>query len=486
MDGKDKSDGDHDRLRLRGDGTDVGQPLFAGSDGPASSKSQQTTSSLIQNKSSSNDSDTGNDNLTISTSADWWKPWVDRIARPFPIVSTNDKQNHPASPSSSSSDSWCVPRKLLRSRPGLHSTLDSIGSQRPGERIMNYINQPNAKAGLYLVKVPKTASSTAAGVTIQIAEGYLLGGGGSADSVLKNTPGTNGGLDRNHGGNSTSSVNKKTQTQTLPPTARLECTYHVAHGAYYVSRTEPNFLWTVLRNPANRAISHYFFELVSRRGTMVTSDGMINYLEGSKNFQLDYIARMIHSGNLRYSLKPTSLTTAEDIVEIIQRDVLDVYGFIALTERMEESLVLLKMILGVSLKDVIVLSSKVRGGLDDGRFERKCVRIVESYTTPEVEKYMQQQYPLGNYDFFLHAVVNRSLDMTIDSVGRGRFDREFDLYRRAKKVAEDHCLDVAVFPCIREGDPPLPESRNSCLFGDIGCGYACVQRVLRKYDLDLL
>lgn len=462
-----------------------------------------TVKTDIGNATTINNNNINTDDM-ISMSADWWKPWVDKIARPFSIVGINSNINN----GTKSSSSWCVPRKLTRvkddllsgtslmydfSSPGTSSLTGGrlLLKRRRPETIKDHSNQPNPLVGLYLVKVPKTASSTAAGVTIQIAEGYIRDEeqnqrknsqpeeNSNNDTipqhwdVLKNAT---VGLDDNIQG--TNRGSNLRNDNNINMNQRMECTYHIAHGSDYVSRIEPNFVWTVLRIPSTRALSHYFFENISRKGTVVTPDGTIQYLDRSKNFQLDYIAKMSGSGKVRHSLKSTSLTTALDVVEIIQRDILDTYGFIALTERMDESLVLLKMILGVPLQDVIVLSSKVRGGLDDGRFENKCVRIVEWYTTPKVDTYIQSDYPLGNYDFFLYAVVNRSLDMTIDMIGRDRFQRELEQYRRAKTMAEDQCLDSTIFPCIVEGDPPIPDSRTSCLVADIGCGYECIRRVL--------
>jgi hypothetical protein len=145
-------------------------------------------------------------------------------------------------------------------------------------------------------------------------------------------------------------------------TVQLECTYLIAHGSSYVSRTEQSFLWTVLPNPIDPAISQHFFELVSRKGTMVTTNGMINYVKDTQNFQLGYVAKMIQSGKLGHSLKPTDDFAGH--VEMIRKDVLGVHGFIALTNRVDESLVPLKIILGVTLKDVVVLSSHVLGRLD--------------------------------------------------------------------------------------------------------------------------
>jgi hypothetical protein len=68
---------------------------------------------------------------------DWWRPFVDQIAKPFPILYDR---------------SWCVPQEI-RER-SINDTLTD-------------------KSGLYLLKIPKTASSTAAGVSVQIARNVM-------------------------------------------------------------------------------------------------------------------------------------------------------------------------------------------------------------------------------------------------------------------------------------------------------------------------
>lgn len=161
----------------------------------------------------------------------WWKPMVDRVARPFAVLplptTTSDNDALP---------SWCVPRPIEDKAARGNTTVN--------------------RSGIYLVKIPKTASSTAAGVTIQIARNVPRRPSADDDDL-----------------------------------SVVECTHHVEHGMDHVDHQDPFFLWTILRHPGQRAVSHYFFELVSRRSTLVTSEGMIQELKRHVNFQFWHVAR---------------------------------------------------------------------------------------------------------------------------------------------------------------------------------------------------
>lgn len=332
----------------------------------------------------------------------WWKPYVDQVARPFPILGDNGKL-------------WCIPRRIHK---------------------VTSLRERHVKSGLYMVKVEKTASSTSAGVTIQIARNVA-----------------------------------EQQYKSAQP---MECTYHAAHGRAYAYRQDPYFMWTVLRDTRKRALSHYNFFVVSREKAHNTPHEMIQRMQEYKSLQLKSVSN-------RY-FNTRKHATARDIVDIMRDDVFGSYGFVGLSDRMDETLVALKFILGVELQDIVVLSSKRSGGFDGGKYKNTCFKIQSVDTPPEVEEFLQEEFPRNNHDYFLHAVVNRSLDLTIDAIGRKRFQRDLDTFRKMSQYAEAQCLDKAVFPCVAEGKPPLPEADKSCFFGDIGCGHACVQEALQNFD----
>ena len=169
---------------------------------------------------------------------------------------------------------------------------------------------------------------------------------------------------------------------------------------------------------------------------------MISYLKWSKNRQLTYIGRTKILDKetrrsivkLRHSIKGAE--TQDKIIEILQKDVMDSYHFIALAERMDESLVTMRLLFDLDPTDMIVLSSKTRGGYDDGKFNGTCNKIQNPHSFPIVDEYSDTGFMSSNYDFFLYDVVNRTLDITIDGIGRDVVEREVQVHRQLQQIAE--------------------------------------------------
>ena len=214
---------------------------------------------------------------------------------------------------------------------------------------------------------------------------------------------------------------------------------------------------------------------------------MISYLRWSKNRQLTYIGRtktfdketQRRIVRLRHSIEGAE--TQDKIVEILQKDVMDAYHFIALAERMDESLVTMRLLFDFDPTDMIVLSSKTRGGYDDGKFNETCNKIQNPHSFPVVDEYIDTGFMSSNYDFFLYDLVNRKLDITIDVIGRDIVAREVQVHRQLQQIAEDRCQSKAIFPCSADGILQMKESETNCFDGDIGCGHECVKRVLEPY-----
>jgi hypothetical protein len=309
--------------------------------------------------------------------------------------------------------SWCVPPR--------------VGEENLGKAKIKNIQ------GLIYVKVPKTASSTSAGVTLQISRNIgrtMLGEGKS-------------------------------------------CSNSFEHGEMFRKRKPPYLLWTTIRHPAKRAISHYFFTAVTRLGRKPSSEKLLTHLSDHKNFQLKYISTKKIPSN-----KTHLLAVEEDPLELIRRNVFDHYHFIAITERIQESLVVMKMLWGLSDADIIVMSAKRSGGYDNWR--SKCLTIQPSVTTPKIDRYIKGKFTQDNLDFLLYAAANESLDLTIAALGRLRFAKELERHRRLQKIADDACLDEIDFPCSSNGTSQKKLAARNCLWNDAGCGYACVNDLFQN------
>ena len=83
------------------------------------------------------------------------------------------------------------------------------------------------------------------------------------------------------------------------------------------------------------------------------------------------------------------------------------YNFIGVTERMDESLVALAMLLNVPLADVLYLSSKTSGAY--GSTHEGCQFLQKSFVTPGMQEFFQttEFQDCANVDHIIHQVANR-------------------------------------------------------------------------------
>lgn len=284
----------------------------------------------------------------------------------------------------------------------------------------------NAKGanGLLFLKIEKCASSTGAGIGLNIAHNVAR---------------------RKHHRCVSHVYHHRTQRLPIP-----------------TRNKNKSLLWTIVRHPAKRALSSYFFFEVSHDGKTPTDKAMRRYLREEKNFQ---IASMTESSLRNY--------TVEDVIKEMD--------FIAVSERMDESLVVFRLLNGLRRKDVIVLSAKKHGGYDGG-MHGGCHKIVPSYTTPAIEDYLSSSFIKNNDDYILYSAANASLDMTIDMLGRELVEKEVRYHQYLQTVANKYCQEEAKFPCSDEGKHQLELSSKSCYKRDWGCGYKCVFKKLTRLD----
>ena len=308
-----------------------------------------------------------------------------------------------------------------------------------------------AASGLLYVKLPKCASSTAMGVTLRIADVI----GKTRDVVWR----------------------RKTNHSSSSCLARYR--HGTARHYHYGDRIpSQSFLWSTIRHPSTRTLSAYFFYQVSRRKKNATASSMMKYLQDVqfKSFYVHYLA-------LKEMNTTTGTTvTSSSMVDTIY-DILHGYDFIAISERMEESLVVLSMLLHIPIAHVVLLSnSKVAGGYDGGRSQRfGCTPIQPKWTVPIIDDYLRDDFLVDNWDYVLYQAVNASLDHTIDTVlGRDHVEDGVATYRRYHDKIQKMCFDKAVFPCPITIPNQTLISQEDCYFSDAGCGHRCIDRILAK------
>lgn len=335
--------------------------------------------------------------------------------------------------------------------------------------------------GMYYVKVPKSGSSTLAGINQRIALrwGWRLHG-----SATNETTGR--------------------RLVVLSPTdknlSKTTCTHAEGHiydaGRYYGNRIpKKSFLWGSIRDPASRALSRVFFSQISQSGEPDNDQTVLRALkkshhpqfgttsEGTGGFQLQYLAMNSMDPWFAWNRNFPTMVQQYDLLEAWVKNVTEQYDFIALAERMEESLVVLQLLLGLPVGDILQSSSKIGGGYHV--VNETCVQLKKATKSRAVVEYLESdEWQAFNYgDYLLYAIVNRSLDLTIESLGKERFHAALATFRATKQIVDEKCVMETYFPCSTNGTLQVDLSRRNCYRGDEGCGYPCIDRTTTELGL---
>jgi len=87
---------------------------------------------------------------------------------------------------------------------------------------------------------------------------------------------------------------------------------------------------------------------------------------------------------------------------------------------------------------------------------------------------------LNEIAFLLHKAVNKSLDLTIQNIGKEKFEKALKEHRYLMSLIQNECKDRAVFPCSRDGVMQHKKAYKNCYWKDSGCGYPCINEVYDK------
>jgi hypothetical protein len=348
------------------------------------------------------------------------------------------------------------------------------------------ISQWCHRDGIVLIKVPKSGSSTVTGVVLRIQQQHAC--------VESDWPHAT----------AREKIQQKQKNDTTTTTTTTNPT--VSSSAFWV---------TSIRDPNVRALSAIYFYKVSfhrKRHEMLyqkqqhqqqqqqqrhpaipfrTSSLPVNtkpfpsdaYVlkelrATPSNFITDYIIPF-HS-NMTVTTNTTNTTIPffrEEVVDVVKR-IVQSYDFWIVTDRMDESLVVLSWLMQIPVTDVMVTSSKISGSWywSDGR----CISLVPPQITPAVRKYFQgpEWHRHHIIDRFVYIVANQSLDATIQqSMGMSEFQSRFQLYQTYKRQIQSECASEIFTPCDSLGRPRRNNTTN-CYLRDFGCGYPCVDRIL--------
>ena len=72
--------------------------------------------------------------------------------------------------------------------------------------------------------------------------------------------------------------------------------------------------------------------------------------------------------------------------------------------------------------------------------------------------------------------------MTIDSIGRDKFEKALQEHRHLMDLVSLKCWDRALFPCSKDG----VKQKGNCYWKDSGCGFKCLDELYFNYSKGLI
>ena len=312
-------------------------------------------------------------------------------------------------------------------------------------------------AGLIYSKNHKAASSTLAGVTLRAATNY------GRRQAATNASGTQA------------------------------CASYQKHGNAQIFHRRDrarSFMYSSIRHPAHRAVSWIFY-FGSISESNVDEEYVLSKLRDRKyhpmkiSKELGAQVQYMHTGVDRPAKaalwtdgEPTKVQNLSLSISRVE-DVMGQYDFIVIVERLHESLVVFQLLLGLNTSDILYLSAKTSGlySYNTGRKYNGCHLLAKSFTTPAISAYLSSpMWYARNYDdYLLYLAANRSLDLTIDSLGRPRFNEALNKYENMMQDAKI-CEKETITPCTADG-AVVDEKERHCYVLDWGCGYPCLDRL---------
>ena len=313
----------------------------------------------------------------------------------------------------------------------------------------------STKTGLLYIKEMKTGSTTLSGVTARIARNV-------AQRQYKKTQ------QQSNGTSTTTSITA--DTSTMACTSRF---VHLRARRFYDRDRTQSFLWSVVREPTTRMISKFFHFAVSRDGILPTVSNFQSYLHDNEVTDFAYYFKTL-------TLRPKLNPYRHDLYErVFLQDILDQYDFLGVTERMDESLVVLQLLLGLETYDILYLPAKLSGSYDYVPAQRRCIPIQKAVITHEMKEwlYSEDVEIFLAPDILVYRAANASLDRTIAELGQHRVDEALRKFRAAQRMVQEECASKTRYPCSQDG---IHQPENDCLQQDVACGYQCLDQVSKK------
>eukprot|EP00040_Diaphanoeca_grandis_P034483 m.213856 g.213856 ORF g.213856 m.213856 type:complete len:331 (-) comp33160_c1_seq4:909-1901(-) len=220
---------------------------------------------------------------------------------------------------------------------------------------------------------------------------------------------------------------------------------------------KPLFVLAWVREPLERCLSEFYHFLVTRKHENPSSANKLLYCQSA---QIDHYKSFFSE-------------TGQGQPSVV--DAFALYNFVGVTDRFDESMVVLADIMGLSFKDILYLTAKNSSnskptGAGDVRNHIKMHRHPPLSEEPSEVRDIatSNEFRKSNaWSLEFYKLAHKSLDNHINIMGKELFALKLAKYRVVLVAAQQKCVS-------RDSDVP------KCYYNDHGCGYECLDKVFKR------
>ena len=318
-------------------------------------------------------------------------------------------------------------------------------------------------------------------------------------------------------------IDKTENFQDLKSLNSVKCVHRSMHGSalgleYDKRDPRKSFLFSLVRDPTKRAISEFFHFAVSMQQVEPTDANFRRFLnmphlehkylydlmvknytpnEGRARQEYLHTHNLTNFAQLQKKFRQSQgqqqqqqgrgvmprpkefvqhMKLGSTSIPTVVEDILDGYNFIAITERMDESLIVLQMLLNLTTHDILYTRARSSQTFSNGPArDRPCIYIQPSFLTPSMQQFFDSpewKHTIRG-DLLLYQAANASLDRTIEALGTEEFEAKLQALRTGLKLAEEHCKGRIVNQCSAGGER-TPFTNTTCYIWGEGCDHDCL------------
>jgi hypothetical protein len=289
-------------------------------------------------------------------------------------------------------------------------------------------------------------------------------------------------------------VTKKQQQQALGRTTASSNGSGTTNDNRINGDSTTTFWIAPIRDPSSRALSSVYFHEISfhARASAKVSPSINFVTDHLHKVPENYIFHYVRLDDQQQQQQQgqekqrgnddSSASTSQQRDDMAAlRTIVSSYDFLLVVDRLDESLVLLSILMNVPVTHLLTVNSKQAGSWYSN--QKRCLRLYSPSRTmrTELERtvFASDAWTVKHaLDQLLYDIASASLTATIRH-HQAAFDVRWREYQTWQERIKASCAINDVFPCSFDGRQQLNVSSAHCYLRDFGCGYPCIDELVK-------